>query len=302
MHITEKYMPYLGFDTYIRIVGDIEASYAEGKLPLLCLHGGPGSTHNYFELLDCLADDGRTVISYDQLGCGNSYVEGHPELWTLDTWLGELHAVLAYLGLSKVHLLGQSWGGMLALSYALDQRKQAASHLASLILSSTLPSSALWAREQKRQLAYIPEDERHAIEEAQKTSCFEGAAYQQAIDHFMQLHCADIHPSLEAPECLRRPKRAGTESYLCAWGPNELTPTGTLAHWDVKAELLSLNTPALVVSGTDDLCTPLIAKTMADALPHAQWELMENCRHMCFADDHEHYVLLVHKWMERNDS
>ena len=83
MKITEGYMPFLGYKTYFRVVGES----TPGKLPLLLLHGGPGSTHNYFEVLDVLANEGRQVISYDQIGCGNSFVEGHPELWNSTTWL-----------------------------------------------------------------------------------------------------------------------------------------------------------------------------------------------------------------------
>ena len=79
--ITTGKMPFKGYETYYRIVGG-----KTDKAPLLLLHGGPGSTHNYFEVLDSLAaTTGRQVISYDQLGCGESYVEGHPELWTLKT-------------------------------------------------------------------------------------------------------------------------------------------------------------------------------------------------------------------------
>ena len=78
MKITEGYMPYLNYQTYYRIVGDIT------KPSLVLLHGGPGSTHNYFELLDSVACDDYCVVMYDQLGCGNSYVEGRPELWKPD--------------------------------------------------------------------------------------------------------------------------------------------------------------------------------------------------------------------------
>ncbi len=74
MEIREGYMPFMGYQTYYRIVGKTE----EGKSPIILLHGGPGSTHNYFELLDRVAESGRAVIMYDQLGCGNSFVEGHP--------------------------------------------------------------------------------------------------------------------------------------------------------------------------------------------------------------------------------
>ena len=116
MKIVEGYMPFKGFQTYYRIVGEA----TPGKAPLLCLHGGPGSTHNYFEVLDCLAEDGRQIISYDQIGCGNSYIEGHPELFTNEVWQEELVAIRKHLGLDEVHLLGQSWGGMLEIAYMAD--------------------------------------------------------------------------------------------------------------------------------------------------------------------------------------
>ena len=80
MKITEGYMPFMGYQTYYRIAGECTGN----KKPLLLLHGGPGSTHNYFELLDELAEDGRAIISDDPLGCGYSYLDGHPELWCWD--------------------------------------------------------------------------------------------------------------------------------------------------------------------------------------------------------------------------
>ena len=120
MKITEGYMPYLGYSTYYRIAGECIGN----KKPLLLLHGGPGSTHNYFEVLDKLAEEGRAIISYDQLGCGNSYVEGHSELWCTKTWMNELIELRKHLGLDELHLLGQSWGGMLSMNtYVIINRK-----------------------------------------------------------------------------------------------------------------------------------------------------------------------------------
>ena len=145
MEIKEGYMPFMGYQTYYRIVGKTE----EGKSPIILLHGGPGSTHNYFELLDRVAESGRAVIMYDQLGCGNSFVEGHPELWTPETWLNELCVLIDYLHIDHFHLLGQSWGGMLAIIYLIEKQ---AKGVKSAILSSTLSSSKLWASEQHRMI------------------------------------------------------------------------------------------------------------------------------------------------------
>lgn len=289
--IEEKYIPFREYQTYVRIVKEDD----QDSVPILLLHGGPGSTHNYFEVLDPLAKQ-RPVISYDQLGCGNSYVDHHPQLWTLSTWMEELDNVIKSLHLTRFHLLGQSWGGMLALAYALQQPQG----LQSLILSSTLSSSQLWGREQHRMLKYMTKEEQDAIAKAEETRNWQDEMAQKAIARYMKLHCADIKDN--DPECLRREKRSGTESYMTAWGPNELTPQGTLKNFDVTDKLCEIKVPCLIISGTDDLCTPLIAKTMYDHLPYARWELFANARHMVFAEYTEKYLQLLADWCQETDT
>ena len=137
MKIIEDTMPFGKYQTYFRIV-DVPSD----KPPLLLLHGGPGSSHNYFEVLDELAQkDQRKIIMYDQLGCGKSSIpDDHPELYNKNTWVKELMALREYLHLSQIHLLGQSWGGMLAIIYMCDYAPQG---IKSLILASTLSSAKL---------------------------------------------------------------------------------------------------------------------------------------------------------------
>lgn len=289
--VREGYMPFLGHETYYRIVG---AAY--DKPALVLLHGGPGSTHNYFEVLDRLADTGRPIVMYDQLGCGESYVEGHPELWTSETWLEELKTLREYLGLKKIHLLGQSWGGMLAIKYLIDDQPEG---ICSAILSSTLSSSALWAAEQHRLISFLPEEDQEAIRQAEETGNYSDRAYLAANARYMDLHA--MHLSKKLPKCVRRQKRAGTESYLTAWGPNEYSPTGTLKDFDYTDRLGEINVPALVISGTNDLCTPLVAKTLYDGIRQAEWELFPGCRHMVFVEETDRYCRLLSAWMERYD-
>ena len=296
--VTEGYMPFMGYRTYWRVAGSVEASLAAGKAPLLVLHGGPGSTHNYFEVLDPLAAGGRAVVMYDQVGCGLSYVDGRPDLWRAQTWVDELAALREHLGLARVHLLGQSWGGMLAITYLVEERPAG---IASVVLSSTLSSSALWASEQRRMIALMAPEHARALEEAEATGAYDSLAYLEALGVYMRQHCGDAQPAPGAPECLTRPKRKGEECYRVAWGANEFTPTGTLASWDYTARLGEITAPALVISGTDDLCTPLVAKTLADGIPGARWELFPGCRHMCYIDDTPCYLRLLSGWMSEND-
>ncbi len=290
MRIIEGTVPYMGYGTYYRAVGDPDSP----KTPLLLLHGGPGSTHNYFEVLDRLADeDGRRIISYDQLGCGGSYLDGHPELWNMETWLGELEAVRRALGLEEVVILGQSWGGQLVLEYVCRHHHPG---VKGVVLSSTLPSSRLWALEQERLLRLLPDHMYRAVRRALAEGDLTAPDYLEAVGLYMSRHCAPKYGPGD-PECLTRPSRKGDECYQTAWGPNEFTPTGTLRDFDVTADLGRIDVPVLITSGGYDLCTPYIAKVMHDAIPGSRWVLFRECRHMSFVEDNDGYCALLKEWL-----
>jgi proline iminopeptidase len=293
MKVNDGYMPFKGYKTYYRIVGENK----DRRKPILLLHGGPGSTHNYFEVFDRLAEEGRQVISYDQIGCGNSYVDGHPELWTSETWLEELVAIREHLHLDEVHILGQSWGGMLLIEYLIKNKPQG---VCSAILSSTLPDSQLWGKEQHRMIKFMSEEDQKAIAKAEATGDYGNEDYLKANDRYMLLHCAG-EVTEDSPECLRRPKKSGTESYIVGWGPNEYTPLGTLKDFNYTNRLNEITVPCLITSGTNDLCTPLIAKTMYDRIPDSRWELFDGARHMSFVEQNDKYCGILSKWLAEND-
>jgi proline iminopeptidase len=293
MKITEGYMQFEGFKTYYRIVGEA----VEGKTPLVLLHGGPGSTHNYFEVLDKVAKDGRQVIMYDQIGCGKSFVEGHSELFNADTWIKELVELRNHLGLEEIHLLGQSWGGMQAIWYAIEHKPKG---LKSYILSSTLSSAKLWEKEQRRRISYMDKVDREALLDAVNTGDYSSVAYNNALGKFMKMYCAgDVTEA--SPECLRRPKKSGSESYIVGWGHNEFSPTGTLAGYEFSNRLHEIKTPCLIISGAIDLSSPFIAKEMYDNIPNSQWELFQYSRHMPFVEETEKYIDVLTKWLDAND-
>lgn len=293
MKITEGYMPFKGFKTYYRIVGES----TEGKAPLVLLHGGPGSTHNYFEVLDEIAETGRQVIMYDQIGCGNSFVEGHPELFNADTWIEELIELRKHLGLEEIHLLGQSWGGMQAIWYAIEYKPKG---IKSYILSSTLSSAKLWEKEQTRRINYMDEVYREPLLNAAKTGDYSSKEYLEALDKFMLMYCAG-EVTEDSPECLRRPKKSGSEAYVVGWGQNEFSPTGTLSGYEFTDRLHEIKEPCLITSGQIDLSSPYISKTMHDRIPNSKWELFAYSRHMPFVEEHELYVDVLNKWLAEND-
>ena len=237
------------------------------------------------------------LVMYDQIGCGNSYVDGRPELWKAETWVNELIALRKHLRLDTCHLLGQSWGGMLLLTYICNYEH---SGVKSGILSSTLPASWLWGIEQARMIKELPEEYQEAIKTATETGDYSNDIYQRAEEEYMLRHAAG-KPDPNGPECLLRKKRTGRESYVVGWGPNEYTPMGTLKDYDVIDKLKDIKEPCLVINGGNDLCTPYIAKVMYDNIPNSRWELFRECRHMCFVEDNDHYVEVLKEWLNGKD-
>ena len=206
MKIEERYLPFGPLTTYVRIVGE-----DHGLAPLVLLHGGPGSSHNYFELLDPLAAaTKRQLIMYDQVGCGqSSLVDDLPAVYTAQTWLAELANLRAQLHLAKIHLLGQSWGGMLALLHLLAPTTTG---VQSVILSSTLASAQRWGQAVHGLVSQLPPAQQAAIAQAEASGDYTSPAYQAALTAFMAAHALEpVHAAMPAP--LQRPKRGGQVAY-----------------------------------------------------------------------------------------
>ena len=149
-------------------------------------------------------------------------------------------------------------------------------------------------------IKFMSQEDQDAIAKAEATGNFDDSAYLAANERFMLLHAAGV-PKDTDPECLRRPKKIGTDSYITAWGPNEYTPIGNLSNYEYRDKLKNIKEPALIINGTNDLCTPLVAKTMYDSIPNSRWELFDDCRHVCFVEDTDRYCRLLNEWMEQND-
>lgn len=266
--MTEGYLSFRGHRTWYRVVGEP----SPGRLPLLCLHGGPGSSSAYHGKLEPLAD-GRQVVRYDQHGCGHSDRPDDDSLWTLEAFVEEVQVVRDHLGLDRVHVLGTSWGGMLAQEYALTQP----SGLESLVLSSTLASADQWAAEQKRHLAALGPN---ATEEE-----FNAA-------HFCRLD--PLPAELEEWKKLRNPK-----VYETMWGPNEWTTTGRLGGWSTVDRLAEIRVPCLVVRGAYDMCTAAVAQTLIDGLPDAELGVLEQSSHTPVIEEPERYRAVVSDFLDR---
>ena len=272
------------WETWYRIWGDVHV-----RPPLICVHGGPGSSHHYFDRLEDLADTGRAVVVYDQVGCGGS---SRPPVDQLDlpVFISELVNLRRRLGLDQAFVLGTSWGGMLAIEYALTQPDG----LVGLVLNSTLASATTWAAEAERLRDELPEE--HA--EALRTKPIGDPAYQEAERVFNSRYVC----RLDASVLDRWAGARSAEVYRAMWGPNEWTMTGKLAGWDVRHRLHEITVPVLLTAGRHDLCTPLILKQLQDGFPQAPTVVFENSSHTPFLEEPRPFLRTLRRFLDEQDS
>jgi L-proline amide hydrolase len=281
--VKEGTIPFKGFEVWYRIVGDREES---GKLPLLCLHGGPGAAHDYLESLDAMADTGRRVIYYDQLGCANSATPSNPSMWTVELYVEEVDAVRDALGLERLHLLGQSWGGMLAMEYALTQPRG----MASLIIASSPASMIQWVQEANRLREELSPEVQQTLLKHEEAGTTDSPEYQDAMMEFYRRHVCRIDPMPEYVQRTFQKLDENPEVYHTMNGPSEFHVTGTLKTWDIIDRLGEIRVPTLITSGRYDEATPAIAGTIHQRIPGSKWVLFEESSHMAHAEEPERYM------------
>ena len=289
---TEGTIPYEGGETWYRIVGDGEEP---GKLPLVCLHGGPGAPHDYLEPLAELAETGRRVVFYDQIGCGRSWTETKPaDFWTVDLFVREVQAVRDALGLDHIHLFGSSWGGMLAMEYALTQPVG----LASLVLSSSPPSIPVWEAETGRLRRALPEAIRQILDEEEAAGRMESPEYEAATMVFYKRHVCRVDPFPDYVQRTFAGLAEHPEVYLTMQGPNEFVITGTLKTWDITGRLGEIDVPTMITTGAHDEFTPVQAQTLNAGIKNSELVSFEDASHMQFAERPVRYREVVAGFLE----
>lgn len=288
----EGFIPFRGYNVWYSIVGDREEP---GKLPLLCLHGGPGASHDYLEPLGAAAATGRRVIFYDQLGCGNSDHPHDPKLWTIKLYVEEVDVVRRALGLERAHLLGQSWGGMLAMEYAFTQPRG----LAGLILADTLADSQQWNAEADRLRSKLPPDVQQTLLKHEEAGTTDDPAYEEATLVFYRRHLCRLDPW---PDCLNRTYKKlkqYPEVYLTMWGPSEFHVTGSLKDWSIVDRLGQIRVPTLLLSGRHDEATIDIVETIRRGIPGSKWVVFENSSHMPHLEEPKRYIQVLTDFLRR---
>lgn len=281
MRAREGYVGFRGYRTWYRFVGQLNSPVT----PLLALHGGPGSTHHYFGPLEGLASE-RPVVVYDQIGCGKSDRPQDIE-WSVDVFRDEVAALRDQLGLERIHLLGTSWGGMLAQEHVLS----GAQGIVSLVLSSTLASLALWNEEQLNLRAALPSDVIEVLDRHEDAGTYDDPEYEQAMQAYFDRHF--YRGPKPRAELDAMAKQKAPDVYRAMQGPNEWTTTGALKGWNTRDRLHEIGMPTLVVRGRYDMCTEPIAAELVNGIRGAREVVLEHSSHTPVLEQTERYLEIV---------
>jgi proline iminopeptidase len=261
-------------------------------LKVLLLHGGPGATHEYLEACDSyLPAAGTEYYYYDQLGSGHSDQPSEPTLWELDRFVDEVEQVRRALGLDRDNfvLYGQSWGGILAMEYALHHQQ----HLRGLVISNMMSSVPAYNAYAEQVL--MPEMDQAALAEIkalEERGEIEAPRYMELLNEQHYVHHILRMPIADWPEPVQRSfAHINPAIYVSMQGPSELgiAPSAKLAHWDRSADLASIDVPTLVIGARYDTMDPAHMEMMAGRLPNGSYLYCPNGSHLAIYDDQATY-------------
>jgi proline iminopeptidase len=273
---------------------------ANPRIKLLLLHGGPGATHEYFEALENdLAAAGVEFIYYDQLGSAYSDQPTDASLWTLDRFVDEVEQVRVALGLDKdnFYLLGHSWGGILAVEYALAH----GDHLKGLIISNMMMSIPDYNKYADTVLAkQMPPEVVSEIKAIEARGEYESPRYMDLlIPNFYHAHICRL---TDWPDAVNRALgRINRQIYVLMQGPSEFGASGLLEKWDRKPDLPKLAMPTLVIGASHDTMNPEHMRWVSTQVQHGSFLLARNGSHLAMWDDQQTYLHGLLKFLDAID-
>jgi proline iminopeptidase len=259
-------------------------------LKVLLLHGGPGATDELYECFDVwFPGAGIEYYYYDQLGSFRSDQPDEPSLWDLDRFVDEVEQVREALGLdsSNFVLLGQSWGGLLAMEYAVHHQE----HLKGLVISNMMSSARLYnAYAEDVLMPTMDQDVLAEIKRFEAEGRTDDPRYEELLmEHHYVLHVCRM-PLEQWPDPVTRALgHINASIYVLMQGPSELGLSGSLLDWDRSGDLKYIDVPTLVIGATHDTMDPEHMRWMSEQLPQGRFLLCPSGSHLSQFDDPEHY-------------
>jgi L-proline amide hydrolase len=293
----EGQLEHDGHRTWYRVGGNLDpgASLA----PVVICHGGPGATHDYVApIATQLAGSGRACVLYDQLGNGRSehLPDADPSFWTVDLFERELAALVAHLGIDgRYHVLGQSWGGMLALLHALERP----SGLVSVVAADSPASISAFVAGCNALLDEFPPDVVATIRAGEHSGETSTPEFEAAVMEFYKRHVCRLDPWPDEVVRSFAAMESDPTVYATMNGPTEFTVVGTITGFDITDRLAEVDVPVLLVSGEHDEVRPDVVASMHERLRDSEWVLFEDSSHMPHLEEPERFLEVVSGFLER---
>jgi len=289
MREEEGHIDVPGGQVWYKVVGSGES------VPLLTLHGGPGGGHDYLEPLNALASE-RPVVFFDQLGCGKSDTPDDVSLWRIDRFVDEVTAVRDALGLDRIHLLGHSWGGWLAIEYMLG----APSGVVSLTLASTSASIPQFVYEAGKLISKLPREMAETMRRLEAEGDFENPEFEAGMMEFYKRHLCRLDPW---PDPIMRSLENldGNIVYETMNGPTEFTVIGNLKDWNRIEKLGEIVAPTLITCGRYDELTPACSRTLRQGIMNSRMHVFERSAHMAHLEETESYLQILSEFLRDFD-
>ena len=296
--MTSGTVDFRGHQTWYRVTGELDPQAAQS--PLVVLHGGPGAAHDYCLAMTNLAEDGRAVVHYDQLGCGRSshLPDADPSFWTVELFVEELRTLVDALGIGgRFHLLGQSWGGMLGPEVVLAD----ATGIASLTICDSPASMPLWLAAAAELRAQLPADVQQTLLEHEAAGTTDSAAYHAAVDVFYARHVCRVQPLPPEVAASFDQIEAEPTVYHTMNGPSEFHVIGSLKEWSVVERLDGVTVPTLVVAGEHDEALPSVWQPFLDRIPDVASHVFPGASHMPHVEAPEEFRRVVGEFLRAHD-
>jgi proline iminopeptidase len=269
-------------------------SFGAGDEVVFCLNGGPGLPCDYLrEAHSCLIDEGYRIVAFDQLGTGASDRPADAGLWTIGRYVEETETVRKALNLGKVHMLGHSWGGWLAIDYALTYPE----NLKTLILEDTVADMPHLVQELERLRGALGSETVAMMQKHEAQGTIDHPEYLAAITILNYRHVCRL--SGWPTPVKRSLDDWNMGPYGTMQGPNEFLYTGNLKDWNRIPDLPEITVPVLITCGEHDELTPACALRMKLALPDAELKVFANASHMPFYENPQAYYPAVLDFLSR---
>ncbi|RLV48374.1 alpha/beta fold hydrolase [Nocardioides mangrovicus] len=290
--------PGLAGTTWYRVTGELGA----GPPPLVVLHGGPGAAHDYCLSMANLAGvgEGRAVVHYDQIGCGRSshHPDADPAVWKPELFVAELQQLVEHLGIAEdFHLLGQSWGGMLAPEYVLAHP----AGVRSLTICDSPASMELWLQAANLLRAELPEEVQQTLTRYEASGDYDDPAYLAAMQVFYDAHVCRVVPNPPEVAATFAQIEAEPTVYHTMNGPTEFHVVGSMKDWTIVDRLPAISVPTLVVSGAHDEAMPLVWQPFLDAIRGSRSHVFPASSHMPHVEEHEAFLEVVGGFLAEHD-